>query len=312
VFGGLASGAGSVADYVNKVKQQWGGMIFFDALGFHPYLATVDGIGKSDWGTMEDNINTIYAVAAGRQIWLTEFGIFYQYNGIGKSLQAQYLEKFYKLFDKLKDGNKRKVGVAFWFAWDDRTHWSPNEQSFGLVEQSWISNLNNPERWMRSAWDAYHRVANNLVVFSDDIESGISKWNTYRANIYRASQHRSGAYSLEVHKTGPAYTVKDGKKISGGAFTWPFIYTGISSPRTYEVSLWAYVPYSTLIEAMLYVQQYRGPTYDTKITKSSDPFAYDYYYAKTIGSQNGWVQLKKIYFPHRCQIHQRLIMHKPG
>lgn len=154
IFGGLASGGSSAANYVNQVKQQWGGNIYFDAVGLHPYLATAGGIGWPSRGTMQDTINTVYAASSRRQIWVTEFGAAYQHLGNDKLQQAQYLENCYKLFEALKDGTKRKVGVAFWFAWDDRTHYNPNAESFGLVEQD---RSGSPDQWRRPAWYAYQR-----------------------------------------------------------------------------------------------------------------------------------------------------------
>jgi len=147
VVGGLATGAWAAADYLQQVKNEWGGAIYFDAVGLHPYLAVVDGIGWPDRGLMEDHINHFYQYTSGRPIWLTEFGAAYQHLGNDKERQGLYLEKCYQLFERLKDGSNRKVEVAFWFAWDDRTHWDPAHEGFGLVEL---------DHSRRPAWWRYH------------------------------------------------------------------------------------------------------------------------------------------------------------
>ncbi len=155
VVGGLANGESSAGHYVEEMKRIWGGRVYFDAVGFHPYLATVDGIGWPERGIMEKKINYLYAYTSGKPIWLTEFGAAYQHLG-SKEAQAQYLEKCYRLFDRMKDGSRRKVEVAFWFAWDDRTHWEPNREGYGLVEQN---RSGSPGSWRRPAWYRYQGVA---------------------------------------------------------------------------------------------------------------------------------------------------------
>jgi len=297
VFGGLASGPESAANYVNQVKQQWGGSIFFDALGFHPYLATVDGIGWADRGTMEYNINTVYAVAAGRQVWLTEFGAAWQHfdsnNPInGKSLQAMYIELCYKLFANLKDGSKLKVGVAFWFAWDDRTHYAPNDECFGLVEKD---RSGVPDEWRRPSWYAYywltHPEGQYRTTFIDGFESGTSRWKVQSADLSSSSSYRhSGSYSLQLNSKGPDWGAKDNKRVFGATYTSPFIAAKGSS--VYDISVWVYSSDSVYIETMLYITQWRGTTFDTKVTKGSDVFFYDHYEARYTSSQSGWVQLK--------------------
>jgi hypothetical protein len=88
----------------------------------------------------------------GKPLWLTEFGAAIQHLGGGKQEVARYLENCYLLFERLKDGNRRKVEVAFWFAWDDRTHWDPGRESHGLVE---LNRSGSPETWRRPAWYRY-------------------------------------------------------------------------------------------------------------------------------------------------------------
>jgi hypothetical protein len=152
VVGGFGAGAGVGGQYLDEMKRQWGGSVYFDAVGFHPYLATVDGIGWPERGRMEDNINYLYARSMGKPLWLTEFGAAIQHLGGGKQEVARYLENCYLLFERLKDGNRRKVEVAFWFAWDDRTHWDPGRESHGLVE---LNRSGSPETWRRPAWYRY-------------------------------------------------------------------------------------------------------------------------------------------------------------
>jgi len=208
---------------------------------------------------MEGTINTVYATSSPRQIWVTEFGAAYQHLGNDKQQQAQYLENCYKLFEVLKDGNTRKMGVPFWFAWDDRTHYNPNAESFGLVEQD---RSGRPDQWRRPAWYAYRRVSHpaapGRVDFRDDFESGISRWSTYRENIAWSSSYSvSGSHSLYVQATGPQYMVKGGPT-SGGACTLPFVEAyGL---RIYEIAVWVRNPSQSSVEAMLYVQQLRWTT----------------------------------------------------
>jgi hypothetical protein len=152
MVGGFGAGAGVGGQYLDEMKRQWGGSVYFDAVGFHPYLAVVDGIGWPERGQMEDNINYLYARSMGKPLWLTEFGAAIQHLGGGKEEVAQYLENCYLLFEQLKDGSRRKVEVAFWFAWDDRTHWDPGRESHGLVE---LDRSGSPETWRRPAWYRY-------------------------------------------------------------------------------------------------------------------------------------------------------------
>ncbi|GAA0894103.1 hypothetical protein GCM10009122_37830 [Fulvivirga kasyanovii] len=150
VSAGLASGAVSGGQYLDNVKSYWNGAIYFDKAALHPYQAVAGGIGWPAHGYMDQSINEFYRHTAGRQIWVTEFGIAYQQVNNDQQAQAQYLSNCYNLFKTLKDGNKRKVEVAFWFAWDDRTHWNPYNESYGLVDLN-----HNP----RPAWHSYRGVS---------------------------------------------------------------------------------------------------------------------------------------------------------
>ena len=155
VVGGFGAGAGVGSQYLDEMKRLWSGSVYFDAVGFHPYLATAGGIGWPERGTMEDNINLLYAHAMGKPLWLTEFGAAIQHLG-SQDIIAQYLENCYRIFEQLKDGNRRKVEVAFWFAWDDRTHWDPSRESHGLVE---MNRSGSPETWRRPAWYRYRDLS---------------------------------------------------------------------------------------------------------------------------------------------------------
>ena len=155
VVGGFGAGAPVASQYLDEMKRLWAGSVYFDAVGLHPYLAVVDGIGWPERGTMESNINLLYAHAMGKPLWLTEFGAAIQNLG-SKEIIAQYLENCYRLFERLKDGNRRKVAVAFWFAWDDRTHWDPARESHGLVEPN---RSGSPDTWRRPAWYRYRELS---------------------------------------------------------------------------------------------------------------------------------------------------------
>ena len=155
VVGGFGAGAPVASQYLDEMKRLWAGSVYFDAVGLHPYLAVVDGIGWPERGTMESNINLLYAHAMGKPLWLTEFGAAIQHLG-SKEIIAQYLENCYRLFERLKDGNRRKVAVAFWFAWDDRTHWDPARESHGLVEPN---RSGSPDTWRRPAWYRYRELS---------------------------------------------------------------------------------------------------------------------------------------------------------
>ncbi|MBL6448506.1 discoidin domain-containing protein [Fulvivirga sp. 29W222] len=154
VSAGLASGAASGGQYLDNVKSYWNGDIYFDKAALHPYQAVAGGIGWPAHDQMDNAINEFYRHTSGRQIWVTEFGIAYQQVNNDQQQQAQYLTNCYNLFKTLKDGNNRKVEVAFWFAWDDRTHWNPYDESYGLVDLN-----HNP----RPAWYSYRGVSSTAL-----------------------------------------------------------------------------------------------------------------------------------------------------
>ena len=302
VFAGLCSGAGGAATYVKNVRSNWGGQIYYDAVGFHPYMATCGGYGWSSRGTIQDNINTLYAQTGGKQIWLTEFGGPVQFFGNDEAKQGAYLDCLYRTIPTVKDGTTPKVGVAFWFAWDDRTHYAPNTEWFGIVKQNWQGNLNNPSSYRRASWYRYQSLAKgstpapNPVVFSDTMEGGTGAWTSYQVNVAGSTaQKHTGSASMQASGKGPVYTVKDGKSVSGG--TYVTNYLSILPNTRYEVSAWIYNPASANVEANLYVQQYQGTTYSTKI-KGSNAFSYDQYMAKTVNSGNGWQKLSVTFTTH--------------
>ena len=303
VFAGLCSGAGGAATYVKNVRSNWGGQIYYDAVGFHPYMATCGGYGWSSRGTIQDNINTLYAQTGGRQIWLTEFGGPVQFFGNDEAKQGAYLDCLYRTIPTVKDGSKTKVGVAFWFAWDDRTHYAPDAEWFGLVRQNWQTTLNNPSAYRRAAWYKYQALAKasspapDPVVFSDDMEGGVGRWTGYQVTMAAsgAAKH-AGSSSMQFSGRGPVYSVKDGKTVSGGTYATSYI--AVSPNTKYEVSAWVYNPDSANVEANLYVQQYRGTTYSTKIKGSSNAFLYDQYLAKTVNRGNGWQKLTVTFTTH--------------
>jgi len=302
VSAGLASGSGGAANYLRNVRSHWGGQIYYDAVGFHPYVANCNNILSGE--TITQAINTVYDQAGGKQVWLTEFGAPVQYGKIGgnENTHGAYLDCLYRTIPTVKDGSKTKVGVAFWFAWDDRTHYKPDTEWFGLVRQNWRENLNNPSAYRRPAWYRYQALAKgssptpNPVAFSDGMEGGTGAWTVYQASIAgTTAQKHAGSASMQFSGKGPVYQVKDGKTVSGG--THMLTYVTVSPNTKYEVSAWVYNPSSANVEANLYVQQYRGTTYSTKI-KGSNAFAYDQYLAKTVNSGNGWQKLTVTFTTH--------------
>ncbi|ELR67975.1 hypothetical protein C900_01503 [Fulvivirga imtechensis AK7] len=182
ISAGLASGAVSGGQYLDNVKSYWNGVVYFDKAALHPYQAVAGGIGWPAHGNMDQAINEFYQHTAGRQIWLTEFGIAYQQVNNDQQAQAQYLANCYNLFKTLKDGNKPIVEVAFWFAWDDRTHWNPYSESYGLVDLD-----HNP----RPAWYSYRGVStasesarrNKQSLISDN-SSTVDPGRTHLFSIY--------------------------------------------------------------------------------------------------------------------------------
>jgi hypothetical protein len=299
VSAGLATGADGAAAYVKNVRSYWGGQIYYDAVGFHPYVANCNGLTSGQ--TITQAINTVYAQTGGKQLWLTEFGAPVQWFGNNENTHAAYLDCLYRTIPTVKDGSNPKVGVAFWFAWDDRTHYNPDTEWFGLVRQNWQSNLNNPSAYRRPAWYKYQALAkasstSNTVAFSDGMESGTGAWTVYQATIAGSTTQRHvGSASMQFSGTGPVYQVKNGKTVSGG--THMINYVAVSPNTKYEISAWVYNPASTNVEANLYVQQYRGTAYSTKI-KGSNAFTYDQYMAKTVNSGNGWQKLSVTFTTH--------------
>jgi hypothetical protein len=302
VFAGLCSGAGSAATYVRNVRSNWGGQIYYDAVGFHPYMAKCNGIGW--WGSITDAINTLYAETGGKQLWLTEFGGPVQAFNNNENTQAAYLDCLYRTIPTVKDGSRPKVGVAFWFAWDDRTHYAPNTEYFGLVRQNWQSNLNNPSAYRRPAWYKYQALAKasapqpDPVVFSDGMEGGIGRWTGYQVTVAGSTAEKhGGAASMQLSGKGPVYTVKDGKTVSGGSYLAN--YAGVTPSTKYEVFAWVYNPDRANVEANLYLQQYRGTTSGTKIRDAGNAFLYDQYVAKTVNRGNGWQKLSVAFTTHK-------------
>ncbi|NTU49060.1 MAG: hypothetical protein HGA84_08680, partial [Syntrophobacteraceae bacterium] len=103
------------------------------------------------------------------------------------------------------------------------------------------------------------------------MEAGIGAWTAYQVTVAGSTaQKHAGSASMQASGKGPVYKVKDGKSVSGG--TYVTNYLAVSPNTKYEVSAWVYNPDSANVEANLYVQQYRGTTYTTKI-KGSNAFS---------------------------------------
>jgi len=120
-------------------------------------------------------------------------------------------------------------------------------------------------------------------------EQGTTGWSGYRATAaVVGSPVHSGSKALSVTATGPAYTVKNGVSCSGGFNTAPFV--AVAGSTRYTVSVWVRGS-ATPAEAMIYVQQFSGPSYSEKVKSPTDSFAYDVLARRTVKQSDGWVQL---------------------
>jgi hypothetical protein len=302
VSAGLCTGAGSGANYIQKVRSYWGGQIYYDAVGFHPYMAKCDGVGWGD--SITDSINTLYAKTGGKQLWLTEFGGPVEAFNNNEDTQAAYLDCLYRTIPSVKDGSKPKVGVAFWFAWDDRTHYDPVNRHFGLVRQNWQQNYpDNPSAYRRPAWYKYQARARAssstpTVAFTDGMEGGTGAWKSYLATFSSSIDARhAGSSSLKAVGNGPAYNVKGGQTVSGGVYLKNF--AAVSPNTKYEVSAWVYNPSTTGVQANLYVQQYRGTDPASKVRDTNDAFIHDEYSVKPLVRGNGWQKVTVTFTTHK-------------
>jgi hypothetical protein len=53
------------------------------------------------------------------------------------------------------------------------------------------------------------------------------------------------------------------------------------------------------VEAMIYIQQYTGTGYSTKIVAPDNPWAYDFYAKRKVSNADGWVKLEVEFTTHR-------------
>ena len=120
-------------------------------------------------------------------------------------------------------------------------------------------------------------------------EQGTTGWSGYRAAASAVgSPVHSGGKALSLTASGPAYQVKGGVSCNGGSNTAPFV--AVAGNTRYTASVWVRGSASPG-EAMIYVQQFSGPTYAEKVKTSTDGFAYDVLATKGVRSSDGWVQL---------------------
>lgn len=170
ISGGLYTGN---LNYLRDFKNRMSYYHLLDGVGYHPYVKRADGYPSGSYGPWTGELraflNSVYAVAQ-KPIWVTEFGapfeLFNPANGNQPTQQGEYLRRAYDVF---KSMGKTKIATAMWFAWDDRTHWKPNEEHFGLVDQS-----HNP----RPAWS---RFANLLTTYDWGFV-GIAPFDPCRVN----------------------------------------------------------------------------------------------------------------------------------
>jgi len=129
---------------------------YFDAGGVHPYGQRASGYPSGyGFGELEAVVREAHSrwntgKSSKKPIWVSEFGL-----PIESGDPAIYLQKAYAIFEKL-----RGEGVAqraFWFAWDDRTHYDPGSERFGLVETS------GSPRTLRASGTAFVKLAGPLT-----------------------------------------------------------------------------------------------------------------------------------------------------
>lgn len=91
------------------------------------------GNSESDGAAPGELQRTANGLDGGRPIWITEFGLAENPGNPDWERQRQYLLNAYAIFKSYGSG---VIPHAFWFAWDDRTHYNPGGEAFGLVEQN--------------------------------------------------------------------------------------------------------------------------------------------------------------------------------
>ncbi len=103
---------------------------FVDGFAFHPYTKTAAGIPDNGQSVAEATLQ-FHGLAGKRPVWLTEFGHPEHPETGDFERQGQYLRAAY---ESLKRLGPEVVPHAFWFAWDDRVHWNPATEAYGLVD----------------------------------------------------------------------------------------------------------------------------------------------------------------------------------
>jgi hypothetical protein len=127
----------------------------YDGFSFHPYEHFVEdakGQCPSAWvttgGSLHNDIASsgplsAYGIAnrhprpdgSKHKLWITEFGMPLQAEEPGCTV-SDYVTRAFREMNGLRDEDgQRIVEHAFWFAWDDRTHYAPEEEYFGLVDR---------------------------------------------------------------------------------------------------------------------------------------------------------------------------------
>jgi hypothetical protein len=120
-------------------------------------------------------------------------------------------------------------------------------------------------------------------------EQGTTGWSGYRATAaVVGSPVHSGSKALSITATGPAYTVKNGVSCSGGFNTAPLV--AVAGNTRYTASVWVRGS-ATPADAMIYVQQFAGPSYSEKVKSPTDAFLFDVFTKKGVKDGDGWVPL---------------------
>ncbi|MGZ3416798.1 MAG: glycosyl hydrolase [Polyangiales bacterium] len=146
-------------DYLRRAAQ-WMNVRgnYSDGVGVHPYGQRAAGY-PSGWGfgELEDVVRTTYErgnesrSGGWKPVWISEFGM---PSEAGDA--PTYLSRAYGVLDRLH--GEGIVQHAFWFAWDDTTHYDPEHEHFGLVEPSG----GNP-RPLRASGQTFAKLAGSLA-----------------------------------------------------------------------------------------------------------------------------------------------------
>jgi hypothetical protein len=109
---------------------------YSDGVGVHPYGQRAGGYPDGyGFGEIESVVRTAFErgnearMGGWKPVWISEFGLPREAGDA-----STYIRRAYSIFDRLR--GEGMIKHAFWFAWDDTTHYDPSTETFGLVERS--------------------------------------------------------------------------------------------------------------------------------------------------------------------------------